>query len=110
VARRQRGAVLGLCRRQAGERAEQRCADHSQYAPSRAVASLTRLHQYRSRQRARTMGWDSATSCANIAFTCAAKPRPRITALISSLCRKLRQSVLVEPMLDHTPSMQAVLA
>jgi hypothetical protein len=35
---------------------------------------------------------------------------PRMTALTSSLCRKLRQSRLADPMVDHKPSMSAVLA
>ena len=38
-----------------------------------------------------------------------ANSRPMITALISSLSRKLRQSRLVEPTVDQTPSMTAVL-
>src|SRR3569832_201229 len=56
------------------------------------------------------MASDSARSCSNIASICAPKSGPSTTALISSLCRKLRQSRLVEPMVDHTPSITAVLA
>ena len=49
-------------------------------------------------------------SSANAACICWPNSRPRTTALTSSLSRKLRQSRLVDPTVDQTPSITAVFA
>ena len=83
---------------------------YSQYSQILPNSSFIRTSMPRRFQAARVISPETARSLSNAACILAPNAGPRIRTLTSWLCRKLRQFRLVEPTVDHTPSMTAVFA